>query len=92
MNLWTSREVSNMAHDSVKPHKGTMASKIVGALFKSPMTDDELEVLLGMSHQSVSAGRRGLVKKGVVEPTGELRPTRSGRQAQVWRIKDGDDL
>jgi len=47
-------------------------------------TDDELEVELGLSHQNVSARRRGLVLKNRVHDSGEERRTRSGRSATVW--------
>lgn len=47
-------------------------------------TDDELEVLTGMSHQTVSARRRTLVLKNMVMDSGKQRPTRSGRKAVAW--------
>lgn len=46
-------------------------------------TDDEIEAVLGLSHQSVSARRRDLVVSGRVESAGQ-RATRSGRPAKVW--------
>jgi len=59
-------------------------AKILRALRNKPATDDELEVLLEMSHQSVSAARRGLVREGKVRESGRHRLTRSGRRAIVW--------
>lgn len=47
-------------------------------------TDDELEVRLGLKHQTVSARRRELVLKGLARNSGSKRPTRSGRPAAVW--------
>ena len=47
-------------------------------------TDDELEVRLGLKHQTVSARRRELVLKGLARNSGATRPTRSGRPAAVW--------
>jgi hypothetical protein len=47
-------------------------------------TDDELERETGLSHQTVSARRRGLVQKGRVVDSGLRRLTRSGRKATVW--------
>jgi hypothetical protein len=47
-------------------------------------TDDELEVRLGLKHQTVSARRRELVLKGLARNSGSTRPTRSGRPAAVW--------
>ena len=80
-----SRQTSNEAHNSVKPHLSEMKWKVLSLLKTRDSTDDELEMLTGMSHQSLSACRRGLVKDGLVEATGDRRPTRSGRSAQVWR-------
>jgi|HubBroStandDraft_1064217.scaffolds.fasta_scaffold281960_2 hypothetical protein len=47
-------------------------------------TDDELERLTELSHQTVSARRRGLVQKGRIVDSGLRRQTRSGRKATVW--------
>lgn len=46
--------------------------------------DDELEVLLGMRHQSASPRRRELELMHRVIGTGRKRKTRSGRSAQVY--------
>jgi hypothetical protein len=48
------------------------------------VTDDELEIETGLSHQTVSARRRGLVQKGRIVDSGLRRQTRSGRKASVW--------
>tara|TARA_Y100001973_G_scaffold104423_1_gene174301 strand:- start:1869 stop:2180 length:312 start_codon:yes stop_codon:yes gene_type:complete len=87
--LFTSREVSDMAYESVKPRLGTVKAAVCNALAGRPQTDDELELMLDMSHQTISATRRSLVKDGWVVPTGNLRRTRTGRQAQVWQLKGG---
>ena len=80
-----SKQTSKEAHNSVKPHLSEMKWKVLSLIKTRESTDDELEILTGMSHQSLSACRRGLVKDGLVEATGDRRPTRSGRAAQVWR-------
>jgi hypothetical protein len=51
-------------------------------------TDDELERLTGMLHQSASARRRELVQMGWVEDSGARRQTRSGRNAAVWVLTE----
>lgn len=55
-------------------------------------TDDEIEVGLRFSHQSASARRNGLVRKGLVCDSGGERKTRSGRKATVWILGKGDAL
>jgi len=53
------------------------------------LTDDDLEVITGLSHQSASARRNGLVRKRLVRDSGERRLTRSGRKAVVWVLGVG---
>jgi len=47
-------------------------------------TDDEVELALGMLHQTASARRRGLVLKDFVVNSGYTRATRTGCHATVW--------
>lgn len=49
-------------------------------------TDDELEVLLKIRHETVSSERRSLVKQGWVCESGQQRQTRRGYAAKVWVI------
>lgn len=49
------------------------------------MTCDEIEVGLKLRHQTASARIRDLARFGMIEDSGERRPTRSGRDAIVWR-------
>jgi predicted transcriptional regulator len=68
----------------------SIAEKILCELRILPSTDDELEQRLNMRHQTVSSCRRLCVKKGWVVVTGNKRPTRSGRNANVWELtKEG---
>ena len=65
----------------------------------SGATDDEIEAHLGLKHQTVSARRRQLERKGMVVKMYEkgervTRPTRSGRKAGVYisrRIYDAEN-
>ena len=84
---WTpSRQTSHEAYESVRPVLSAIQYKVVAALADADRTDDEIESMTGLSHQTASATRRGLVKAGRVEATGDRRPTRTGRMAQVWRL------
>ena len=51
-------------------------------------TDDEMELRMELRHQTLSSCRRQCVIKGWVIPTGKKRPTRSGRNANVWELTD----
>lgn len=47
-------------------------------------TCDEVEVALGMSHQTASARINELYRMCAIDPSG-LRKTRSGRNATIWK-------
>jgi len=64
----------------------SIQEKILCELKITPATDDELEQRLEMRHQSVSSCRRGCVINEWVEPSGDMRQTRSGRLANVWQL------
>jgi len=85
-----SRQVSNAAHRDSIPREGSRQLRILNMLKEKEMTDDEMEIESNISHQSLSASRRALVKKHLVEPTGELRRTRTGSMAQVWKAITSD--
>lgn len=70
---------------------GTDERRVYEALRAQPDTDDGLERRLGLIHQNVSARRRSLVLRGLVEETGEHRQTGHGRRAKVWRVKEKND-
>ena len=52
------------------------------------LTDDEIEVATGLSHQCVSARTGELRRDGLLLASRETRRTRQGRQATVWRVPD----
>ena len=49
-------------------------------------TDDEIEEMFDLLHQTASARRRELVLQGMVCDSGHKRPTRSGSEATVWEV------
>lgn len=49
-------------------------------------TQGELERWLDGSPSRIRSAVSELESRGLVEPTGETRPTRYGRQAQVYRV------
>jgi hypothetical protein len=48
------------------------------------MTDEELETVTGLLHQSASARRRGLVLKGRLRDSGEIKLNHTKRPAIIW--------
>lgn len=51
-----------------------------------PMTCDEIAGHTGLLGHQVNKRVTDLQRKGMAEPTGELRLSGSGRQARVWRV------
>lgn len=78
----TSRKMRRKA----APRSGSLRAKVLRTICDAARgaTDDELEVLLGLTHQSVSASRNTLARDGWITDSGERRNTRSGNRAIVW--------
>ncbi|HUT56646.1 MAG TPA: hypothetical protein VNA25_02100 [Phycisphaerae bacterium] len=49
-------------------------------------TDDEIEEMFTLRHQTASARRRELVLRGLVRDSGHQKPTRSGSNATIWEV------
>ena len=52
-----------------------------------PLTDEEMQERLPMPPNTQRPRRLELVARGLVEDSGTVRPTRSGRKATVWRAR-----
>ena len=96
-------DTSTAAADSMADHAVNIELQILAYFMHmaaySGATDDEIESHLGLRHQTVSARRRQLERKGVIVKMYEdgkrvKRMTRSGRQAGVYisrRLYDTDN-
>ncbi|MGE0229339.1 MAG: hypothetical protein AB7U23_12630 [Dehalococcoidia bacterium] len=72
-----------------KIRSGTLQQQVLDAMISKAAvfggaTDDELERLLGRSHQSVSGTRNTLVRKGYLVDSGNRRKNSHGNMAIVW--------
>lgn len=72
-------------HQALIDAREGSVSGLPGGTYRYGLTDDEIEVLTRLKHQTASARRRELVLLGLVVDSGHRRPTRSGRPATVWR-------
>ncbi len=88
------RETSRAAAEKVAPHVETKARMVLEAIEQAGragaigLTCYEVECRLQMCHQTASARIADLHKKlGLIEDSGEKRPTASGCKAIVWRRK-----
>jgi hypothetical protein len=82
------RDTSVEAAESMEPNAGTLRALVLDFIrgrLGAGATDDEIEVALGMRHQTASARRRELAIGKWIEDSGERRATRSGRMAIVWK-------
>lgn len=80
---------SMAAFDSIKQVRPTLRQEVYDFLAMRDdygATDDEVEFVTGMIHQTASARRRELVLDGLVKDSGQRRDTRSGRKATVWVV------
>ncbi|MCH9682714.1 MAG: hypothetical protein K0V04_14865 [Deltaproteobacteria bacterium] len=65
----------------------TFLGRVLDALRDGPKTDDELCKYTGLRDNSVRPRRIDLVRRGLVEDSGAVRPTHCGREAIVWRLR-----
>lgn len=82
----TSRQASQDIKDATASLRDRVFREIKDAHVVGA-TDDELEKVLDMRHQTCSARRRELVLLGYIVDSGRRRRTRSGRSAIVWIVR-----
>lgn len=86
-NCTTSWEAAQSILEPPERIRAKAKKAVLKAILQAPngMTCDEIEVALNMSHQTVSARVRDLVKdRFLIMDSGKVRKTRSGRNAIVW--------
>lgn len=86
--MTTAYEIKN------KPHVVTVRAaprqpvkvRILDRIINSPLgvTCDDLELRLGLPHQTVSAAITAMLRNKMIVDSGERRPTRTGRKARVY--------
>lgn len=59
---------------------------ILEALAVGPGSKDEIALRCGLTEQQVIRRRAGLLRKGLVELTGDVRRTAGGQRSGVWRL------
>lgn len=78
----TSRE----AAVKIKPERDRQREIVLNVLRQNKLglTDDQIQVITGLNGSSARPRRIELFAAGLVRPTDETRPTRTGRKATVW--------
>jgi hypothetical protein len=79
------QQTSVQAAIKVKPKTGKKRQRVHAYLLGRASTDEEIEIALNMSGNTVRPTRGTLVKDGYVIDSGLRRLTRAGNEAIVWR-------
>ena len=97
MDVWHSRATdpatSHAAGEQPPARLSALLSDLLGLLGKGPGTHGEIEAryraagLPARTPQRIRTAVAALVRAGLVENTGQTRPTEYGRQAIVWGRK-----
>lgn len=77
---------SEAARKSIRPCAPHQRRKILEALSKGPLNDEELSSVTGINPSSLRPRRGELRTAGLVRLTGKTRATRSGCQAKLWEV------
>lgn len=84
-------KTSQQAAEKVLPKTGSMRRAIYEAIANhGGLADFEIEQLLGGKHQSISAGRRGLVIDKFIADSGKTRKNETGNECTVWIVTPTD--
>ena len=82
------RPTSVTAGRRIRQPAKTFRGQVLEALREGAKTDEEICRTTGLRGSSVRPRRLELLRDGVIEDSGQVRPTRSGREAIVWRVKE----
>lgn len=81
------RTTSVVAARRIHAAATTFRDQVHDALRAGAKTDEEICEATGLRGSTVRPRRLELLRDGLVEDSGHVRPTRSGRDAIVWRIR-----
>lgn len=81
-------DTSRKAAQRVLPKTGTIRKAIFDAIANhGGLADFEIEALLKGKHQSISAGRRGLVIDNFIVASDRVRKNDTGNECTVWIVQ-----
>lgn len=83
-------DTSQSAAEQIRPSVGSLHKEIIGFLSGrgDGATDDEMQREMPMAPNTQRPRRRELELAGRLVDSGERRPTKSGRKATVWVLKE----
>ena len=77
-------DTSSDAAVQIKEDTARLRGRVLAALQSCPMSDQELQTVLGMDPNTERPRRVELVQRGLVRDSGRRTVTTSGRKAIVW--------
>ncbi len=80
------RGTSRAASGQIRLTRKTFRVQVLDALRAGAKTDEEICRATGLRGSTVRPRRGELLRQGLIEDSGQVRPTRSGRDAIVWRL------
>lgn len=81
------RTTSVVAAQRIGETAKTFRDQVHDALRAGAKTDEEICEATGLRGSTVRPRRLELLRDGLIEDSGHVRPTRSGRDAIVWRLR-----
>jgi len=70
-----------------KGRNNALRAKVLQLLIKKPLNSDEIAEALGEDYANIRPRVTELKDDGLIEKTGERRPSRMGNPMNVWRAK-----
>ena len=74
------------AHISKTGRAARIRRQVLSAIAAAPATDQQLEERLQEPGNTIRPRRKELLDDGLVEHSGDFRPTASGRKSRVYRV------
>ena len=80
-------DTSHYAAESMEETAASLRDRVLDLIraYQDGLTTDEIEMRLGINHQTISPRVWELHKRGLIGDSGKRRRTRSGRWARVYR-------
>lgn len=83
-------DTSVAAAKQIEPVSGALRRAVLAFIRDhGPVTDEEIQLSLGMGANTERPRRRELQQMGMIQDSGKTKPTLSGRKAVAWVLAQG---
>lgn len=83
------RQTAKDAAAGITPAAGSLRARVLEAIRAKPSTPEEVAATLGVPLMNVRPRASELATTGLIVDSGQRRTADGGRQAIVWKVKDG---